>query len=84
MCVVVQQSQSGGGKHRNMNLVSTSRLGGSVQVVSSTNGDFPVDDPSGGEGRLPTMSPSGIEVHERGYVAAFHKYLFNNLNLYMF
>ncbi|XP_078412045.1 casein kinase I isoform X3 [Cetorhinus maximus] len=59
-------------QHLGIHLASD-RLGGSVQVVSSTNGELNTDDPTAGHSNAPITAPAEIEVADDTKCCCFFK-----------
>ncbi|XP_073852115.1 casein kinase I isoform X9 [Macaca fascicularis] len=53
--------------------LAADRHGGSVQVVSSTNGELNVDDPTGAHSNAPITAHAEVEVVEEAKCIMFHK-----------
>ncbi|XP_025064091.1 casein kinase I isoform X4 [Alligator sinensis] len=53
--------------------LATSRLGGSVQVMSSTNGELNTDDPTAGHSNAPITAPAEVEVADDTKCCCFFK-----------
>ncbi|KAL2790676.1 casein kinase I isoform gamma-1 isoform 2 [Daubentonia madagascariensis] len=53
--------------------LAADRHGGSVQVVSSTNGELNVDDPTGAHSNAPITAHAEVEVVEEAKYVMFHK-----------
>uniref|UniRef100_A0A8D2DP99 non-specific serine/threonine protein kinase n=1 Tax=Sciurus vulgaris TaxID=55149 RepID=A0A8D2DP99_SCIVU len=53
--------------------LAADRHGGSVQVVSSTNGELNVDDPTGAHSNAPITAHAEVEVVEEAKYVIFHK-----------
>ncbi|EMP27571.1 Casein kinase I isoform gamma-2, partial [Chelonia mydas] len=51
--------------------LATSRLGGSVQVMSSTNGELNTDDPTAGHSNAPITAPAEVEVADDTNLSVF-------------
>ncbi|XP_077778105.1 casein kinase I isoform X1 [Podarcis muralis] len=53
--------------------LAASRLGGSVQVMSSTNGELNTDDPTAGHSNAPITAPAEVEVADDTKCCCFFK-----------
>ncbi|XP_024134408.1 casein kinase I [Oryzias melastigma] len=53
--------------------LTAERLGGSVQVMSSTNGELNTDDPTAGHSNAPITAPTEVEVAEEAKCCCFFK-----------
>uniref|UniRef100_A0A671QVF2 non-specific serine/threonine protein kinase n=1 Tax=Sinocyclocheilus anshuiensis TaxID=1608454 RepID=A0A671QVF2_9TELE len=53
--------------------LTAERLGGSVQVMSSTNGELNTDDPTAGHSNAPITAPAEVEVAEDTKCCCFFK-----------
>ncbi|XP_072338134.1 casein kinase I isoform X2 [Scyliorhinus torazame] len=53
--------------------LASDKLGGSVQVVSSTNGELNTDDPTAGHSNSPITAPAQIEVADNTKCCCFFK-----------
>uniref|UniRef100_A0A8C3AUP2 non-specific serine/threonine protein kinase n=1 Tax=Cyclopterus lumpus TaxID=8103 RepID=A0A8C3AUP2_CYCLU len=53
--------------------LTAERLGGSVQVMSSTNGELNTDDPTAGHSNAPITAPTEVEVSDETKCCCFFK-----------
>ncbi|KAJ8011020.1 hypothetical protein DPEC_G00053860 [Dallia pectoralis] len=53
--------------------LTADRLGGSVQVMSSTNGELNTDDPTAGHSNAPITAPAEVEVADDTKCCCFFK-----------